>query len=70
MKSHLDAILQREQALYLDELLPARDSLMSEMEDYSARHGVPSSDPEVAVFLDLTVRAIGARLSDAVCRLG
>lgn len=61
MKSHLDAILQRDQALYLDGLLPQRDALMSEMEEYSARHGVPSSDPEVALFLDLSVRAIGAR---------
>jgi caffeoyl-CoA O-methyltransferase len=61
MKSLLDAILQRDQALYLDGLLPPRDELMSEMEEYSARHGVPSSDPEVALFLDLSVRAIGAR---------
>ena len=61
MKSQLDAILQRDQALYLNELLPPRNELMSEMEEYSARHGVPSSDPEVALFLDLSARAIGAR---------
>ncbi len=61
MKSYLDAIIQREQALYLDTLLPARDALLTEMEDYSAKQGVPSSDPEVALFLAITARAINAR---------
>ena len=60
MKSYLDAILQREQALYLEELLPRRDPLLAEMEAYSAAQGVPSSDPEVALFLEVTARAMGA----------
>jgi predicted O-methyltransferase YrrM len=60
MKSYLDAIIQREQALYLESLLPARDALLAEMEAYSTAHQIPSSDPEVALFLELTARAIGA----------
>jgi predicted O-methyltransferase YrrM len=61
MKSHPDAIIRLEQALYLEELLPPRDALLAEMEAYSAAHGVPSSDPEVALLLEITTRAIGAR---------
>jgi predicted O-methyltransferase YrrM len=61
MKSFTDAIIQREQAVYLDGLLPARDGLFEEMEAYSAEYGVPSSDPEVALFLEITARAIQAR---------
>jgi caffeoyl-CoA O-methyltransferase len=61
MKSHIDAILQREQALYLDTLLPAPDELFAEMEEYSEKHDVPSSDPEVALFLAITANAINAK---------
>jgi len=61
MKSYLDAIIQREQALYLEGLLPARDALLAEMEAYSAEHNVPSSDPEVALFLEITTRALNAK---------
>ena len=61
MKTYLDAIIQREQAVYLDSLLLPRDALLAEMEAYSAEHHVPSSDPEVALFLSLTAQAIGAR---------
>lgn len=61
MKSYLDAIIQREQALYLMRLLPARDALLAEMEVYSAEHSVPSSDPEVALFLEITARAMNAK---------
>jgi caffeoyl-CoA O-methyltransferase len=61
MKSHIDAILQREQALYLDTLLPARDEIFAEMEEYSEKHDVPSSDPEVALFLAITAQAINAK---------
>jgi predicted O-methyltransferase YrrM len=60
MKSALDAIIQREQAVYLDALTPPRDALMAEMEAYSAEHQIPSSDPEVALFLAITARAINA----------
>jgi caffeoyl-CoA O-methyltransferase len=61
MKSYIDAILQREQAHYLDTLLPARDELFAEMEEYSENHDVPSSDPEVALFLAITAQAINAK---------
>ncbi|HKX27797.1 MAG TPA: O-methyltransferase [Blastocatellia bacterium] len=61
MKGNLDAIIQREHALYLDTLLPQRDELLREMESYSEKHQVPSSDPEVALFLAVTAQAIKAR---------
>ena len=61
MKSQLDAILQREQAVYLDSLTPRRDALFAEMESYSERNHIPSSDPEVAVFLEIMAKAVKAR---------
>jgi predicted O-methyltransferase YrrM len=61
MKARIDAIIQREQAEYLDQLLPPGDSLLIEMEAYAAEHGVPSADREVARFLEITARATGAR---------
>ena len=61
MKSSIDAILQREQAEYLDKLLPESTGLLAEMEGYAAEHRVPIADREVAVFLEITARAIRAR---------
>jgi caffeoyl-CoA O-methyltransferase len=61
VKSDLAAIIQPEQALYLDGLLPPRDELLREMEEYSATHHVPSSDPEVALFLAITASAMSVR---------
>jgi caffeoyl-CoA O-methyltransferase len=61
MKDREDAIIQSEQAAYLSDILPARDALLTEMEAYSAEHHVPSSDPEVALFLAITAKAINAR---------
>ena len=61
MKAKLDAILQREQAEYLDRLLPANDDLLSEMEQYAAEHRVPIGDREVSQFLEITARAINAK---------
>src|SRR5215510_5414231 len=61
MKAKLDAIIQREQAEYLDRLLPASDDLLSEMEAYAAENRVPIADREVALFLEITARAINAR---------
>lgn len=57
MKARLDAIIQREQAEYLDQLLPQRDPLLTEMETYAAQHRVPIADPEVAAFLEITAKA-------------
>jgi predicted O-methyltransferase YrrM len=61
MKARLDAIIQRDQAEYLDRLLPASTGLVAEMEKYAAEHRVPIADREVALFLEITARAIRAR---------
>ncbi len=61
MKARIDAILQREQAEYLDQLLPQTDRLLTEMEAYAANHRVPIADREVAAFIEITARACGAR---------
>jgi caffeoyl-CoA O-methyltransferase len=61
MKARLDAIVQREQAEYLDQLLPESDPLLAEMEAYAAEHRVPIADREVARFVEITARATGAR---------
>ncbi len=61
MKARIDAILQREQAEYLAELLPPGDELLVEMEGYAAEHRVPIADREVARFLEITARMSGAR---------
>ena len=60
MKAKLDAILHREQAEYLDGLLPSNDALLAEMESYAAEHRVPIADREVAQFLEITARTINA----------
>ncbi len=61
MKAKLDAILKREQAEYLDGLLLPSDDLLAEMEGFAATNRVPIADREVALFLEITARATGAR---------
>src|SRR6184192_1021497 len=61
MKASIDAILQREQAEYLDKLLSESTGLLAEMEAYAAEQRVPIADREVALFLEITARAINAR---------
>lgn len=61
MKARIDAIIQREQAEYLDRLLPESSGLLAEMEAYAAEHRVPIADREVALFLEITARAMNAR---------
>lgn len=61
MKARLDAIIRREQAEYLERLLPANTGLLAEMEVYAAEHRVPIADREVALFLEITARAMRAR---------
>ena len=61
MKARIDAIIQRQQAEYLDQLLPSGDPLLAEMEAYAAEHRVPVADREVARFLEITASATGAR---------
>lgn len=61
MKARLDAIVRPEQAEYLERLLPASADLLAEMEAYAEEHRVPIADREVARFIEITVRATGAR---------
>ena len=61
MKARPDAIIKREQADYLDQLHRQNDPLLAEMEAYAAEHRVPIADREVALFLEITARAMGAR---------
>ena len=61
MKARIDAIIQREQAEYLDRLLPQTDPLLREMEEYGGQHNVPSADREVATFVEITARAMKAK---------
>src|SRR3989449_1790299 len=61
MKARIDAIIQREQAEYLENLHPSNTGLLAEMESYAAEHRVPIADREVALFLEITARAIKAR---------
>ena len=61
MKARLDAIIQREQAEYLNRLHTQEDPLLLEMEAYAAEHRVPIADPEVALFLEITARVSNSR---------
>jgi len=61
MKAKLDAIIQPDQAEYLDQLLTQKDPLLGEMEAYAAEHRVPIADREVARFIEITARVTGAR---------
>src|SRR6266478_3097189 len=60
MKARIDAIIRLEQAEYLDNLLLPSDGLLAEMEAYAAEHRVPIADREIALFLEITARAINA----------
>ena len=61
MKARIDAIIQLDQAEYLEQLIPQTDPLLREMENYGGEHNVPSADREVALFVEITVRAINAK---------
>ena len=61
MKTKLDAILHLQQAEYLEGLLPTSDDLIAEMERHASEHHVPIADREVALFLEVTARAINAK---------
>lgn len=60
MKAQVGLIVHQEQEDYLQRLLPERDPLLREMERVADEYGIPIADPEVATFLEITVRAIGA----------
>src|SRR2546423_14582272 len=61
MKARLDAIIHRQQAEYLEQLIPQTDPLLAEMEEYGSEHGVPSADREGALFVEITARAMNAK---------
>ena len=61
MKAKADAIIHREQAEYLDRLLPANTGLIAEMEEDAHKNNVPIADREVALFLEITARAMSAQ---------
>src|SRR3972149_5054174 len=61
MKDQLGLIIHRDQEEYLGRLLPKRVGLLAEMERYAEENGVPIADPEVAMFLEITVHAIRAK---------
>ncbi|HUP59422.1 MAG TPA: O-methyltransferase [Thermoanaerobaculia bacterium] len=56
MKDRIDAILRRNQAEYLDSLLPDRDALLEQMEKFAAENDHPIADPEVAQLMRALVR--------------
>lgn len=61
MKARVDAIIKREQADYLDQLLDFHDPLILEMEKYAAEHRVPIADREVSRFIEIAARISGAK---------
>lgn len=61
MKERIDAIVRREQAEYLDSLVPPRDALLERMEKLAADEGHPIADPEVAQLIRILVRAARPR---------
>jgi predicted O-methyltransferase YrrM len=56
MKDRMDAILRRNQAEYLESLLPPRDALLERMEKLAEEDGHPIADPEVAQLMRALVR--------------
>ncbi|MEA2462564.1 MAG: hypothetical protein QOJ98_311, partial [Acidobacteriota bacterium] len=56
MKERVDAILRRNQAEYLESLLPERDALLEHMEKFAEEHGHPIADPEVAQLMRALVK--------------
>ena len=61
MKERIDAILRRNQAEYLDTLLPPRDALLERMEKLAEDDGHPIADPEVAQLIRILVRSARPR---------
>ncbi len=57
MKAGADKIVHQKQATYLADLEPKRDALFERMEARARERGYPISDPEVATFLGVAVRA-------------
>ena len=60
-KNLRSGFLQEDVEDYLYEFLPARDTVINEMEDYAAEHDVPIIGPAVARMLALLVQISGAK---------
>ena len=60
-KNLRSGFLQEDVEDYLYELLPARDKVVTEMENYAAEHEVPIIGPAVARMLALLVQISGAK---------
>jgi len=60
-KNLRSGFLQEDVEDYLYELLPPRDVVINEIEDYAAEHGVPIIGPAVARMLALLVQISGAK---------
>jgi predicted O-methyltransferase YrrM len=60
MKHTRNAIVHDTQAAYLERLEPGREALLAEMEALAHKNNHPISDPEVASFLAVTIKAMGA----------
>ena len=56
MKDRIDAILRRNQAEYLESLLPPRDALLEHIEKFAEENDHPIADPEVAQLMRVMVR--------------
>ena len=56
MKDRIDAILRRNQAEYLESLLPPRDALLEHIEKFADENDHPIADPEVAQLMRVLVR--------------
>lgn len=61
MKISFDGILHRQQAEYLNNLLPPSEGVLAEMESFAQAQNVPISDKETAIFLEITARAANAQ---------
>ncbi len=60
-------LLPPELDAYIRDLLPARDPVIAEMEEFAAKHDVPIVGPAVGTLLQILARSIGA---DRVFELG
>jgi predicted O-methyltransferase YrrM len=78
MRDRIDAILHRRQAEYLQQLLPAPDPLLAEIEHLAREEGHPIADPDLAQLLRVLVRIhrpkrvleIGTNIGYAVVVMG
>jgi predicted O-methyltransferase YrrM len=61
MKHSANDITHENQAKYVVSLVSRRDALLAKMEALAVERREPISDPEVATFLTITIRSLGAK---------